>query len=1048
MKTYIFWTVLFALLIADGGELKRAEASTIIRESSIQENVTWTKEGSPYLLRTDHVDIKEGVTLTIEPGTIIKSEGAYIQVFGTLIAEGTAEEKIIFTSYTDDSVGGDSDGNGIQHHDPELSDARGIYFYNTSSGSSLKHLSLRYSQDGVHFNSVSGTLKDIDVQNSNTGLTLEKSDVTLENFHTKEVNAPLYVYDGSTVTLIDSKIEKGKQGESISVSDSTIFITNSEISDVQKGFVGISLAGSNGTLENVTLIGNAPSTGISSFHSTLSVSSSTIRAFETGLYFVGTSATITDSVITENVTGIEESNPGGPVLSFAEKLIEKVIWIFKVTPAFADTEENTSSITIRKSTITNNSSFGIRNLSSNSINAKDNFWGDATGPYHETQNPNGTGNQVSNGVEFVPWITLKSEELLSCCSNVIFIPGFQGSRLHKGDNQLWEPNRNADVEKLYLDDNGKSLDPDIEVGEIIATTIGRPFFDQKIYQSFVDDLNDLVSAQKINTWKALPYDWRLHLDDSVPDLLLEIEKMASSSQTGKVTIVTHSNGGLVAKSLLIALKEKGKESVVDNLVMIAAPQMGTPQTIASLLHGDNMKIFGGAILSESNARKWGENMPGAYNLLPSSHYLESVGVPLIEFDATLDNLNTWREIYGNFITIKSELDEFLFGAEGRPRPEGNDLAHPQILNTTLLDRANQTHNVFRNFSVGSSTTVHTIAGWGKSTPSGIKYFATKHCRISNVFCLTNTDFTLDHSLLTTLDGDGTVISESATAMENVAPLRYFVDLRKINEQRSKNFNHATIFEVPELLDLLGNLLTGSSTDSIAHIHDSKPTHVPFTNLNVSVHSPVDVHMYDLKGNHTGPITNPDPQSDLTIIEEDIPNSSYEEVGEGKYIAVQDKEEVAIKLQGTGVGTFTLKIEKTKGDAHTLIQFTDIPVTNLTKGEVIVTENGTSTLSLDMNGDNKVDCILNSGEEPSPQLYLILLKQTIVSLQLPALLEKNILKKIDKVTQSITKEKLKTAKHKLIKISDKLNNVHRKGNELTEMERIEIIKIINETLDAF
>ena len=37
-------------------------------------------------------------------------------------------------------------------------------------------------------------------------------------------------------------------------------------------------------------------------------------------------------------------------------------------------------------------------------NAEDNWWGDATGPYHPTANPLGLGNEVSDNVDFDPYM--------------------------------------------------------------------------------------------------------------------------------------------------------------------------------------------------------------------------------------------------------------------------------------------------------------------------------------------------------------------------------------------------------------------------------------------------------------------------------------------------------------------------------------------------------------------------------------------------------------------------------------------------------------------
>ncbi|MCK4338496.1 MAG: T9SS type A sorting domain-containing protein [Candidatus Cloacimonetes bacterium] len=37
------------------------------------------------------------------------------------------------------------------------------------------------------------------------------------------------------------------------------------------------------------------------------------------------------------------------------------------------------------------------------LNAENNWWGDASGPYNELLNPNGTGNEVYGTVDFIPW---------------------------------------------------------------------------------------------------------------------------------------------------------------------------------------------------------------------------------------------------------------------------------------------------------------------------------------------------------------------------------------------------------------------------------------------------------------------------------------------------------------------------------------------------------------------------------------------------------------------------------------------------------------------
>jgi hypothetical protein len=55
----------------------------------------------------------------------------------------------------------------------------------------------------------------------------------------------------------------------------------------------------------------------------------------------------------------------------------------------------------------NNSTYGLYNATpSVMINAENQWWGSVSGPYHPTLNPTGTGNAVSNGVDFIPWRTV------------------------------------------------------------------------------------------------------------------------------------------------------------------------------------------------------------------------------------------------------------------------------------------------------------------------------------------------------------------------------------------------------------------------------------------------------------------------------------------------------------------------------------------------------------------------------------------------------------------------------------------------------------------
>ncbi len=66
-----------------------------------------------------------------------------------------------------------------------------------------------------------------------------------------------------------------------------------------------------------------------------------------------------------------------------------------------------SNINLYGNLIYDNTGYGIRNYSTVSIMAEYNWWGDISGPYHST-NHSGIGGEVSDNVDFDPWIGMDS----------------------------------------------------------------------------------------------------------------------------------------------------------------------------------------------------------------------------------------------------------------------------------------------------------------------------------------------------------------------------------------------------------------------------------------------------------------------------------------------------------------------------------------------------------------------------------------------------------------------------------------------------------------
>jgi hypothetical protein len=128
---------------------------------------TWSSDLLPYVLR-GLVTVPSGVTLTIKPGTVVKS-GRYfdaLQVFGTLKAEGLGLRSY-FTSLRDDTLLSGTDGDP-NHPAPVAGDWKGIEFDATSTANILSNVEVRYAggydwlafgdHSSVHVNAASLTL--------------------------------------------------------------------------------------------------------------------------------------------------------------------------------------------------------------------------------------------------------------------------------------------------------------------------------------------------------------------------------------------------------------------------------------------------------------------------------------------------------------------------------------------------------------------------------------------------------------------------------------------------------------------------------------------------------------------------------------------------------------------------------------------------------------------------------------------------------------------------------------------------------------------------
>lgn len=612
----------------------------------------------------------------------------------------------------------------------------------------------------------------------------------------------------------------------------------------------------------------------------------------------------------------------------------------------------------------------------------------------------------SSNKDYYPYLdkfNVESGEI-SGNSNILFLPGIKASKLYKDGNlgtedQLWPPNYfGDDLEDLGLNENGESVN-EVYARDVLESAGGN------IYKTFIEKLKSLKNDKTINDYGLYAYDWRksvediaqngtLYDDGEMKSAITEIENLSNSAQNKKVTIVAHSNGGLLAKSIMMKLEESGKADKIDKIIFVGAPQMGTPLSILSLLYGYDESLIMGTLVSQSEARKFGENMPGAYGLLPTEKYFERMEEPFINFSSENTRYNIFKNAYEENIENFGEFQKFLIAKDDhREDPSDNDVELENVFDENILNSAIETHNRLDNWTPPVNVQVVEIAGWGLDTVSGINYKEKKKINcftypmppsIPIPFCNESDDeYEPIYEPTFTVDGDEVVVTPSALMMEEGEKVKKFwVDLHG-NNDKGEYIEHKNILEMVSaqqfVLDIIKNknisiLPTYISTSRPEDYIDAKPR------IRMSLYSPLNIHLYDSEERHTGPKKVTDEKGNEGIVfEEEIPNSYYYQLGDRKYVGFPSGENIHIEMDGYAEGAYTLKMEEIKEteigeEIASQITFKNLPVSANTKVTLNVPETGINNISnletdYDGNGSNDYEIIpVPNGEAIMPDIY--------------------------------------------------------------------------------
>jgi len=611
-----------------------------------------------------------------------------------------------------------------------------------------------------------------------------------------------------------------------------------------------------------------------------------------------------------------------------------------------------------------------------------------------------------------------------CCSSVLFLPGIQASRLYSqnllGEDRLWEPNfifDDHDVLELSMDSSGGSIN-DIYTRDALLYI--KDSSDKPVYGGFVSFLKDLTTTGTIAGYETYAYDWRYDVRDIVSDgtkyvnevrYVTEIlETLANNSHTGKVTIIGHSNGGLLGKALIEKLVSENKEHLVDNLIMIGTPQLGTPKAITSLLHGQDqgIRVLNDLvpIVTEEAAREVSSNMPGAYGLLPGQAYYDATTDILVQF-----NLGTstqqFIDTYGVTIDSESELDAFLLDSSNG-RDEVDTLDEALVANNQVLSKSRTTRQALDNWQPPADIGVYSIIGTGRNTVSGVVYEPMQEKRC-NLFGCSLTDIYKPVPIMSQR-GDQTVMVQSAEGADSFDTERWYVDLFAIEKESLANYIHMNFTEAPSTQTIVAAVLQGTSIVADSYISSEIPDY-PGQQVMIGTHSPVYLYIEDETGRRSGQL------SETEFVDE-IPEADFMSVGGSSYIVTPEDLSYTTHINGHASGSVAITAHDITSTGQSLRSKALVP--DINEDTVITMEYSTNTFSnikVDEDGDGENDL------EITPDGQVVEEPQELGVYELVVLLMDYVNENVsNKSAKRIIVNKLKSFQ-RLHKTFEKLGNKH-------------------------
>ncbi len=518
-------------------------------------------------------------------------------------------------------------------------------------------------------------------------------------------------------------------------------------------------------------------------------------------------------------------------------------------------------------------------------------------------------DNISYGTDYVLFSPTIDENITCTFGNiksegktpVLIVPGLIGTDLVKGSELLWAdvPRMvtnfgDAFMDPLAFTKSLTSTDPDVYASNVIRSekVSGITVFDYT--EKLISDLTSQGYVENTNLF-TFPYDWRYGVTgryaDGKTNVDLLKQKIADiKAQTGaeKVDVVAHSMGGLITKKYVV---DNPISHSIGKAVFVGVPNTGAPKSVKVLLQGDNFDVAG---LSDAEIKKISENFPAAYDLLPSQQYYNTKG----SFVTVVDRGNLTGS---GSVSIKdlnyNETKSFL--------------TSDHQLNAVAMNFAEGLHTQdFDNFDM-RNTGVNLYAVDGCKTPTLSNITET---RATNIFG----QKIIEYKNVKWAPGDKTVPLESSTNLPIDQDHKFY----------SLNASHGTMMTQDGSRQQIINIISGSNLSPGKNITQDI-TKCQLNGKAISVFSPVDIFVTDQDGKKLGLA------EDGSIFNEII-NADFQIWGDPAspadrhkflYLPTDEGQTYTITMDGTGTGTYTIKIDDIQNSNVVKTQeFRDLPVT--------------------------------------------------------------------------------------------------------------------------